>query len=40
MRQINGVAPVLAKAALFLANFRIFIDIPTHIRDILINEML
>jgi len=39
-RQVNDVAHVLAKAALFLASFRIFNDIPTCNHDILINQML
>jgi hypothetical protein len=39
MRQINEVDHNLARVATFLANFHIFIDIPTYIYDVIVNEM-
>jgi hypothetical protein len=39
MRQANEVAHRLAREATHLATFHIFINIPTCIYDIILNEM-
>jgi hypothetical protein len=39
-RQTNNVAHNLAKVAISLASFHIFIDIPTCSQDLIVNDML